>query len=200
MSILRMIGVAAVLVIVGVATVHSTKPVWYLQAMYPLKYPNIIRTHAANYDLPPDLVAAVIMQESRFDHTARSSAGATGLMQLTAQTADGIALRTGGHAFRQSDLLDPELNVRYGCWYLSHLHDKYDTGADYDLALAAYNAGQGNVDRWRKRYPDGKLVVSEIPFQETRDYVRRVNQMREYYRKAYPELMEPAKQAEGRKA
>ena len=105
-----------------------------------------MRGHAKNYHLNPALLAAVIEQESKFDASARSSAGAVGLMQLQPATAKGIAKYTGGSKFVVSDLDDPEINIRYGAWYLHHLLQKYD---DEKLALAAYNAGQQNVDRWR---------------------------------------------------
>ena len=105
-----------------------------------------MRGHAHNYRLDPALLAAVIYQESKFDANARSSSGAIGLMQLLPATAEGIALHTGGSKFRISDLDDPEINVRYGSWYLRHLLDKY---GNEQLALAAYNAGQHNVDTWR---------------------------------------------------
>ena len=95
----------------------------------------------------PHLVAAVIYQESKFDADAVSSSGAVGLMQLLPSTGQGIADRTGGDSWTPEDLHNPELNVRYGSWYLRHLLDKYE---DEELALAAYNAGQANVDRWRE--------------------------------------------------
>ena len=105
-----------------------------------------MRAHAANYDLNPALLAAVIEQESKFRADAKSSAGAIGLMQLLPATAEGIAIHTGGSKFVVSDLYNPEINVRYGAWYLHHLMQKY---GDERTALAAYNAGQQNVDGWR---------------------------------------------------
>ena len=96
-------------------------------------------------------------------------------MQLLPDTAQGIAIRTGGSRFRVEDLYDPEINVRYGCWYLRHLLDKY---ADEQTALAAYNAGQDNVDRWRRRGVG-------IQFGETRHYVARVQELKEIYRRSY---------------
>jgi soluble lytic murein transglycosylase len=160
---------------VGALYVFQTTPPWYERIRYPLRYDSIIRGHARNYDLDPALLAAVIYQESKFDSRARSSSGAIGLMQLRPETAKGIAVRTGGSAFRVDDLLDPELNVRYGSWYLRHLFQKY---GDERQVLAAYNAGQGNVDRWRQ---DG----SEIQFAETRAYVDRVEELKGVYREAY---------------
>jgi len=117
----------------------------------------------------------VIEQESKFDANARSSAGAVGLMQLQPATAQGIAKYTGGSKFVLSDLDDPEINVRYGAWYLHHLMLKYD---DERTALAAYNAGQDNVDRWRAAHEG-------IQFSETREYVDRVERLKDIYRRAY---------------
>ena len=87
----------------------------------------------------------MIDAESKFRANAKSSSGAIGLMQLMPSTAHGIAVHTGGSQFQTQDLYDPEINVRYGSWYLRHLLDKY---GDERTALAAYNAGQDNVDRW----------------------------------------------------
>jgi len=160
---------------VGVGVIHVTKPAWYERLWYPLRYEQIVRGHARNYHLDGALLAAVIYQESKFDADARSRSGAIGLMQLLPGTAEGIALRTGGTRFKVSDLYDPEINVRYGAWYLRHLLDKYH---DQRLALAAYNAGQRNVDDWLH---DGRGIA----FAETRHYVDRVDQLEQIYRHAY---------------
>jgi soluble lytic murein transglycosylase len=117
----------------------------------------------------------VIEQESKFNANAKSSTGAIGLMQLQPATAEGIAVRTGGSKFVVSDLYNPEINVRYGAWYLRHLLDKY---RNERIALAAYNAGQENVDRW--------LAAHEgVQFSETRAYVDRVEWLKAIYRRAY---------------
>lgn len=152
------------------AVVVTAEPDWYLRARYPLRYEHIVRGHADNYRLEPALVAAVIYQESKFRADARSRSGAVGLMQLLPETARGIAVRTGGSRFENDDLLDPEINVRYGSWYLRHLLDKY--GGDERKALAAYNGGQGNVDRG-------------VVYAETEHYVERVLELRAIYRRAY---------------
>jgi soluble lytic murein transglycosylase len=165
---------ALVLAGVGLYVVNE-KPELYERVRYPLRYEQIVTGHARNYDLEPHLVAAVIYQESKFDADAVSSSGAVGLMQLLPSTAQGIADRTGGSGWHEQDLLDPELNVRYGSWYLRHLLDKYD---DEELALAAYNAGQTNVDRWRARGVG-------IQFAETRHYVERVQELKRVYARAY---------------
>ena len=154
---------------------QRTEPPWWARLWYPLRYTAIVRGHAANYRLNPALLAAVIEQESKFNADARSSTGAVGLMQLQPQTAEGIAIRTGGSKFVLSDLTNPEINVRYGAWYLRHLLDKYH---DERTALAAYNAGQENVDRW--------LAAHEgVQFPETRAYVDRVERLKAIYRRAY---------------
>ena len=183
----RLFGALALVVLVlGAVAIYAVRiePDWYLRARYPLQFQTIIEAHAVNYGLEPSLVAAVVYTESKFDPRAESSAGALGLMQLLPDTAQGIADRTGGGNFKTSDLYDPELNVRYGCWYLNALRDKYsDHPQALELALAAYNAGQGNVDRWVEATPDGRVV--RIRFRETRDYVKRVERMQRLYQRGY---------------
>jgi soluble lytic murein transglycosylase len=134
-----------------------------------------VRAHSTNYDLNPALLAAVIEQESKFRADAKSSAGAIGLMQLLPATAKGIAIHTGGSKFVVSDLYTPEINIRYGAWYLHHLMQKY---GDEKTALAAYNAGQQNVDSWRAQ-------GEGIQFAETRAYVDKVERLKGIYRRAY---------------
>ena len=154
---------------------QRTEPPWYARLWYPLRYTAIVRGHAANYHLDPALLAAVIETESKFDAEARSSAGAVGLMQLTPTTAEGIAQYTGGHNFHLSDLTNPEINVRYGAWYLRNLLNRY---GDERTALAAYHAGPGNVDSWRKQ-------GIGIQFPETRSYVDKVEHVKQVYADAY---------------
>jgi soluble lytic murein transglycosylase len=169
------IAILVVLVAAGLVYFRNGQPAWFERIRYPLHYEQIVRGHARNYDLDPALLAAVIYQESKFRADAKSSSGAIGLMQLRPQTAEGIAIRTGGTHFRVSDLYNPEINVRYGSWYLRHLLDKYGDEKD---ALAAYNAGQRNVDEWRA---EGK----DIQFPETRAYVDRVEHLKHVYARAY---------------
>ena len=160
---MRRLGLVVLLLAAAAAGVAvwtvRTEPGWYQQLRYPLRYEAIVRTHARNYDLPPTLLAAVIYTESKFDADARSGAGAIGLMQLLPETAKGIALRTGSHK----------------SWYLRNLLDRYD---DIPTALAAYHAGQGNVDEWRREGVG-------IQFPETRDYVGKVLEAQRVYADAY---------------
>jgi peptidoglycan lytic transglycosylase len=151
------------------------------EVILPLRHDDIIRQQAADKDLDPALIAGVIFAESHFrDQT--SHAGAKGLMQLMPGTADYIAEKSGGIAFVQGDLATPQVNIAYGSWYLRHLLDRYD-GSEV-LALAAYNAGLGNVDGWLAD-GGGEVRVAEIPFPETREYVRKVLEAREDYRREY---------------
>ena len=149
----------------------------------PLRHEDIIRQQAREKDLDPALIAAVIYQESKFrDQT--SHAGARGLMQITPETAEFIARRSGGSRFTQEDLATPQINIAYGSYYLRYLLDRYD--GDIELATAAYNAGQTNVDKWvrraggRNRFDEG-----DIPFPETRSYVAEVKDHRADYRDEY---------------
>jgi soluble lytic murein transglycosylase len=159
----------------GLLYLNRASPPWYERIRYPLRYAQYVRVHAREHGLDPALMAAVIYQESKFEPSAESSSGAIGLMQLTPSTAHGIAIRTGGSAFRTSDLYNPEINIRYGAWYLHNLFVKYHSER---LVLAAYNAGQGNVDRW--------LAHDEpIQFPETRAYVDRVEHLKHIYAKAW---------------
>jgi soluble lytic murein transglycosylase len=151
----------------------------------PLRHEDIIRQQAREKHLDPALIAAVIYAESRFRDGQRSAAGAEGLMQLTPATAQDIARRSGGTRFVVDDLATPQVNISYGAWYLRYLLDRY--GGNEAFALAAYNGGQGNVDRWidAARRRNVALAIEAIPFAETRAYVRRVEQARSRYRRSY---------------
>jgi soluble lytic murein transglycosylase len=154
-----------------------------LEIRLPLRHEDIIRQQAADKDVDAALIAAVIYEESKFrDQT--SHAGARGLMQITPQTADYIAAKSGGTAFEQGDLASPQINIAYGAWYLDYLEDKYD-GHDV-AAVAAYNAGEGTVDGWISSA--GGLALfgqRDIQFPETREYVDGVMDHRAAYRKHY---------------
>jgi peptidoglycan lytic transglycosylase len=150
----------------------------------PLRHDDIIRQQARDKDLDPALIAAIIYEESRFrDQT--SHAGARGLMQITPETADAIAKHSGGVRFKQEDLADPQINISYGAYYLRLLLDHY--GGNQTLAIAAYNAGIGNVDNWVAAAggPDEFSTAEHIPFPETRAYVENVLQRQKDYRANY---------------
>jgi peptidoglycan lytic transglycosylase len=130
------------------------------------------------------LIAAVIYEESKFrDQT--SHAGARGLMQITPETARFIAHRSGGTLFQQGDLATPQINISYGAYYLRYLIDHYQ--GNETLAVAAYNAGQTNVDRWVRAAGGSQSFDpgADIPFPETRGYVDGVMKHRDDYRDRY---------------
>jgi soluble lytic murein transglycosylase len=150
----------------------------------PLRHEDIIRQQARDKDLDPAMIAAVIYAESKFrDQT--SPTGAKGLMQIQPQTAHYIAAKSGGTAFELRDLGTPQINIQYGSWYLRYLMQRYD-GNEVPV-LAAYNAGEGNVDRWISRSGRGAEAfrVSDIRFAETRHYVTRVLDAQRDYRGTY---------------
>ena len=151
----------------------------------PLHDQSIIRAQAAQKHLDPALIAAVIFAETKF-RPRTSPTGAKGLMQIEPATASYLAHLSGGTTFRIADLDTPAVNIAYGSYYLRYLLDHY--GGDEMLAVAAYNAGLANVDRWvaRAHAAGGKLTVPAIPFGETRAYVARVLSAQRAYRAHYP--------------
>jgi soluble lytic murein transglycosylase len=151
----------------------------------PLSNQDVIRQQAADKHLDPALIAAVIYAETKFNPRT-SPAGAEGLMQILPATAHFIAHLSGGTRFTTGDLATPSVNVAYGSYYLRYLLDHYH--ASEMLAIAAYNAGLANVDRWvaRARADGRQLDISAIPFPETQAYVQRVLQAQKDYRTDYP--------------
>jgi soluble lytic murein transglycosylase len=193
----RLALVAAVLLLAAgsLLTIHRQLPGWYARAMpdwyartvYPLEHDQLIREAARRNGLDPALVAAVIYAESGFREGAVSQSGAIGLMQLLPSTATEIARRTGGDRFEVADLRDPGVNIRYGSHYLGYLLDHY--GGSLVEAVAAYHAGVRNVDRWASR-EGGQVVIDDIPFSDTRDYVREVVTLTAVYGRAYEAELE----------
>ena len=150
----------------------------------PLRHDDIIRQQAADKGIDADLIAAVIYEESRFrDQT--SHAGARGLMQITPRTAEFIARDSGGIRFTHQDLATPQINISYGAYYLRYLLRQYD--GDTALAVAAYNAGETNVNNWIAEAggDEDDFETEEIPFAETRAYVENVLERKKEYRKNY---------------
>jgi soluble lytic murein transglycosylase len=176
-GVLILLGIAAVVVLpLGERAVR--------EVTLPLQHEDIIRQQAKAKHLDPALIAAVIFAETKF-RPRTSSAGAEGLMQVTPATARFIARRSGGTLFQTSDLSDAQINIQYGSYYLRYLFDRY--GGNATLALAAYNAGEGNVDRWlvKASKQAKEFTDDDIPFPETRAYVDRVQSAREDYRDTY---------------
>jgi soluble lytic murein transglycosylase len=174
-------GAAAVVVglIVGLLAVTGVFDKAIQELTLPLRHEDIIRQQAREKGVDAALIAAVIYAESKFND-AESSAGARGLMQITPAAAKFIEKQSGGTTFKLDDLSDPEINIRYGTFLLKELLERYD--GDTAAALAAYNAGPGNADKWG----GSGLSVADIPFPETRAYVEEVLEKKQEYRHEYP--------------
>jgi soluble lytic murein transglycosylase len=177
---LATIAGAVVLGAVGIFLIVNSN--WFQRTLeevtLPLRHEDIIRQQAAEKDVPADLIAAVIYSESRFrDQT--SHAGARGLMQITPATAKVIEHLSGGQTFNFDDLSDPDINIRYGTFYLHYLLEKFD--GNQVAALAAYNAGETNVVAWG----GADLTLDDIQYPETRDYVENVLDKRDEYAQHY---------------
>jgi peptidoglycan lytic transglycosylase len=141
--------------------------------LYPEPYAAEVEAAAREFDLEPALIEAVIRQESLYRSDVESSAGALGLMQLTPGTLRDIAQSLGDGSSAAGDPLDPAVNIRYGAARLSLMLERYD--GHVVLALAAYNAGPAAVDRWLPdERVDGDVWLANVPYNETREYVRRV--------------------------
>ncbi|MEO0967448.1 MAG: transglycosylase SLT domain-containing protein [Cyanobacteria bacterium J06639_18] len=150
-----------------------SKRMAYWQARYPFPYFQLIRKWSRANKVNPLLVVGLMRQESRFQRNIRSVANAAGLMQVLPSTAEWIAPKIG-EDFRDFELTDPSDNIRLGTWYLNYTHNKYQGNSL--LAIASYNAGPGNVNKWLKTIPreDPDEFVEAIPFNETKNYVRQV--------------------------
>lgn len=171
-------GAAIIGLGVGVLVASGTFDHALQELTLPLKHEDVIRQQASEKGVDAALLAAVIYSESKFSD-ATSSAGARGLMQITPEAAEEIERLSGATTFKLDDLSDPEINIRYGTFLLRELLDRYH--GDEVAALAAYNAGPGNADKWG----GSDLNVSDIPFPETRAYVEEVLDKRQAYRDKY---------------
>jgi soluble lytic murein transglycosylase len=181
--LLAVLGAAALIALIGVLVAPLFQKA-IRELTLPLDHADIIRQQAADKHLDPALIAGVIYAETKFE--ARTSpTGALGLMQIEPKTAEFLARRSGATTFTVADLGTPQVNIAYGSYYLRYLINRY--GGDVTLALAAYNAGETNVDQWvAAAHTDGaKLSVDRIPFGETRAYVDRVLWAQHQYRRTY---------------
>ncbi len=181
---LLLLGVAVVAVTLGVVLSAPLVRKAVNDLSLPLRYSDVIRQQAAQKHLDPALIAGVIYAETKFQ-PRDSAAGAVGLMQVMPQTALFLAHRSGATTFSVDDLVKPEVNIAYGSYYLRYLVDEYHD--NLTLALAAYNGGESNVDRWvaDARAHGQKLTAAGIPFPETRAYVSRVLNAAGQYRRKY---------------
>jgi soluble lytic murein transglycosylase len=183
----RRLGLLAALGVLGVVVVLMmplAKRAVITEFGLPLQYAATIRQQAAEKHVPPALIAAVIYAETKFDPRT-SPTGAEGLMQVEPETALDLARRSGATAFSVSDLQHPATNIAYGTYYLRELLN--DFHGSKVLALAAYNGGETNVNRWEAEAKSHghDLTVAEIPFAETRAYVAKVLSAERRYARTY---------------
>lgn len=155
----------------------------YYSYFYPTDYKEIIVANANNYDVEPEMIASIINVESGYNQYARSNKGAIGLMQILPSTAEWVGKRIGKQ-FSDEELFEPSLNIQIGTYYFSYLMQYFQ---NEELAVCAYNAGMGNVNRWLSKIvysQDGK-TLDEIPFRETKNYLKSVERNKKVYRNKF---------------
>ena len=170
----------ALLIIILVTTVC----IGIAYRLFPSKHSDIISKYCDEFDVSPCLVMALIKAESNFEENAVSRAGAKGLMQLTDETFE-YCTKVLGASFSSEDIFNPEANICAGVWYLSYLLEKYD--GNITNAVAAYNAGLANVDKWlgdTAYSPDGK-TLSDIPYGETKRHCEKIKAYSKLYKFLY---------------
>ena len=179
-SMLKVITLIVIIALIGCAVNN------YLQynLFYPLEHYDTVRHQAEKHNLDPLLIMAVIKAESNFKHNAVSHKDAVGLMQITPSTAVWAAEQMGYEEFDTVKLENPQVNIKIGIWYIDYLLDYYE--GHTQLALAAYNAGTGTVDRWlADNRIQEKGEVLTLPYEETSKYLIKINTYHERYTQLY---------------
>lgn len=158
--------------------------------VFPLTYKDEIKRYSETYDLDPFLVSAVIKVESGYNKDAVSNKDAKGLMQIGPTTGKWAADVIGVKNYTSEMLFEPEVNIRFGTWYIRQLKNEFDE--DINLVLAAYNAGSGNVSNWLtdERYSEDGESLNYIPFEETRNYLEKVAFNHKAYSFIYSNFMD----------
>ena len=154
------------------------------KALHPVKYEDIVSKYASEYNIPEYIILSVINVESGFDPNA-TSGEADGLMQIAPTTFEWLTSSEHlGENLPLSAVYEPEVNIRYGCYYLRYLFEKFH---NWDTVFAAYNGGEGRVAKWlaSTEYSDGKGNLTNIPIEETAKYVKKVNREIDYYKNEY---------------
>ncbi len=157
----------------------------YMFTLYPVSYMDIIIKNSKEYDVDPYLIASIINVESRYDPDAESNKLAKGLMQITPSTGQWASELIGIPDYSEEKLFIPDINIKIGSWYIDRLIDEFD--GDVSLALAAYNAGSGNVNKWLEdeSYSSDGRSLHTIPFKETDEYIKKINKNYQIYSKLY---------------
>lgn len=179
----RVLPLFAVLVMGLISVVYSCAPSLFFKFLYQLNYESYIQTSAERHGVDPYLVCAVIETESNWNADATSSQGAQGLMQLMDATAQDMIDKdlVDSSTYSANNLNDPATNIEFGSAYLEYLLSYFNNSSD--KAIAAYNAGMGNVDDWSSI---GSILQNAITFPETQAYLIRVNNAYERYKSLYP--------------
>ena len=153
----------------------------YYAYFYPVKYEEIVYANSRKYEISPEIIASIINVESGYKENSLSNKGAVGLMQILPSTAQWISSKIG---LNYESLYSPEVNIEFGTFYLSYLLECFE---DIDLAICAYNAGQGNVNRWlsTKEYSADGKSLNKIPFKETREYLSKVKKNMKIYKNKF---------------
>lgn len=182
----RWFSISLWLLILTFVLLVITSPHW-LTILYPLPHRELVKSASEKYQVDPYLVFAIVRVESKFNRQAKSTAGATGLMQIMPKTGEWIALKMDIKSYQPEMLTQPDYNISMGTWYLSNLDHEFDQRLP--LVVAAYNAGRGNVRQWMVNGEwDGTLEnVEDIPYKETRQYVVNVIKTYQIYQAIYRE-------------
>ena len=180
----RALPLAAVLIFGLIAGVYTYAPAVVFSGLYPIDYEEYVSRSSSSHNLDPYLVCAVIKAESDWDPSAESSQGAQGLMQLMPETAQDMIAKglVDGSEYSAQHLDDPATNIEFGCAYLSYLLTYFNGSTD--RAIAAYNAGMGNVNGWAR---ENTVLHNAITFPETQAYLVRVNNAWDRYKTLYPD-------------
>lgn len=150
--------------------------------LHPIKYKNYIKTYAEECNISPHIIASIINVESGFNSKRQSKAGAIGLMQIMPDTANYICQIKHIEYTEKSDLLNPKLNIKIGCYYFRYLLDKFH---DFNTTICAYNAGETTVINWLKNndYSQDQITLKNIPYKETKNYLNKINKNIKIYKK-----------------
>lgn len=171
-----------ILAVVGSAVL----PRYLLKKLYPIRFTEQVEQYAAQYDMDKYFIYAVIYAESRFDSNAVSHLGASGLMQLMPDAFEWVKYRMKDERelSYQDDVFDPDINIQYGTYMLSLLLKEF---GERDVAVMAYHAGRGNVQKWldNPKYSDNGKTIHTIPYKDTEKYVNSINRAYKIYTRLY---------------
>lgn len=184
LKLIRNIFLLSLLTMIIVYTVWQNDD-FQRKYIYPYPFKEKVEYYADRYNVDSDLIAGVILAESKFNQEATSNYGAKGVMQIMPETALWIAKQIEDDSFSVENLYIPDTNIKYGTWYLSELQEEFE--GNEILMLAAYNAGRGNVHDWMKKYHWNMNFkdYEKIPFPETREYVKKVLNNKQEYNRLY---------------